>query len=105
MMYDKFLSAKLGLQGRFIIRVFFLMTNTTRLKAAFFVHIRLFESMAWAVPKTFLSATARVASGVISFGESPVLPVVIMRSAVFSSHIFSRSSWRDFFRLEEYHRI
>lgn len=63
-----------------MISVFFLVTLTPLDNMARFVIVIDPARIASAIPGTFLSATAKVASGVQSLGESPVPPVVMIRS-------------------------
>ena len=58
-----------------MISVFFLVTLTPLDNMARFVIVIDPTRIASAIPGTFLSATAKVASGVQSLGESPVPPV------------------------------
>ena len=69
-----------GLPGRLMMSVFPRMTDAAREIIACGVIFSDAARIASAMPGTFLSATASVASGVVSLGEQPVPPVVSMRS-------------------------
>ena len=64
------------LPGKLIINVPPRIPETARESAAFGVILRLSMRIRSAIPGTFLSITARVASGVTSRGDSPVPPEV-----------------------------
>ena len=63
-----------------MINVFFLITLTPLDNMARFVIVIEPALIASEIPGTLRSATAKVASGVRSLGESPVPPVVLIKS-------------------------
>ena len=78
-MYSRFSFTAFGLPGRLTMSVLPRNTLAARLSIPRGVMERLWYRMASAMPGALRSATARVASGVISRGEKPVPPVVRIR--------------------------
>ena len=66
----------LGLPGRFIMSVFFLIPAAALESIAVGVLVIEYALIASAMPGVILSQTAMVASGVRSLSENPVPPVV-----------------------------
>src|SRR3990172_7012270 len=77
---ERFSRTARGLPGRFTIRVCRLIPATALEIMACGVFLRLSGRMAPAMPGSSRSITSRLAWGVPSLGETPVPPVVMMRS-------------------------
>ena len=89
-MASRFSRTALGLPGRFIIRVRFLITASPLESIALGVISMDLARMYSAMPGTRRSATAMVASGVKSLDESPVPPVSYTHLDVYKRQQFKK---------------